>query len=1612
MNNRFWSFLHVAIRCTCFLGVILSFHVSYSQSPPGIGMPYMFNTTTPVVATPSTGWTNIVVPVANRDDWTSAAYAPPGFSFRMEGVTYTSFHISTNGFIVLSNLAGGSAAPAYYAGGLPVNALASNAGGLPVIAPLWDDNNLTSWQYQTAGSILYIRFSNIKWGKLNGTAWNFMVLLNYSTQSITFCYPATVYVPNAPSASIGIAGACPGNFYSVYTQSSNTAFADSVNENPGIGTGLANCFTPRDVNFIFTPNGPYNDNCTGAYSLGSISAACAPSEFATVHAQASSSGNNCGTGDTKDVWFSFVKPAGMSSFDVKTSAGSCNSVSGTTVQVFSGTCAALTNLGCSTINFASSNSFGEVNIVRPPASLCIAETLYARVTGDADAEGTFNLCVQEAAGTAGTNCGNPQVICSLPYTRTGMTTTGYGNDYDSTASQCHSAFANGEDYIFSYTPPVNQCIRISLTNTGANPGLFIMDGCPNLGTTNCLVSVESSTNSATINSVSLIAGVTYYIMVDNSSTGGSIGFDISVTSLGTVQGNDACSNAVNLGSVSAGQVCTWSVDYSTECSTPSPSAGYPDPGCAGFQQGVGPVTLTGDVWFRFISNVTGNVLIDTKQGSVNPIFDGGMAIYTGTCGSFTLVGCDDNSGTGSNMPALSISAVSGVTYYVRVWAANSTNTGSFQICVSSNCSQPNDLPCNAIAIPLGSPTLGNNQCTGNTSEPPAPPCWVNGTINTVWYSAVVPASGKLNIKAAVFTNTNTQIAAYIFPTGCANAAISYNLLGCNDNTTGCPCTTPDYGSELKLTSLMPGTTVYIAVDGNQGLTGTFMITVVDGNNPYPPLYGQDCGAPLSVCSNALVVVNTPSTGVGNLCDPNGNLGGCFSCGERSGIWYTFTADAPLLQFTITPNAYTPTANFDFAIWNVTGQSNPCGYVAATVPVRCNNSGAVGSGATGLSSLGGTGFSTPITVTGPTTFVLAIRNWNHTPVGYTINWMGTNIVTPANPTLTWNGSVDTTFETGGNWNCYSPFVCANDVVIPFSAGIPYQPTISTNQNIHSLSILAGASLRIKTGVTLSLCGNLSNYGTLIMEPNSTILFTGAEIQTITGSLVGGNSFANLAVNKSAGSVTCNNNLDILESFSTQTLASVFNINGKYMRVGRDFSNFSGTATFTGYPTSTVEFNGNVNQYFTNQNGSITLNRVFMNKPSGKLYLTGANSSMNVDSILGMTNGWIVTRSSPNLEVFVKSNSAASIAGAGPLSFVDGKLRRKVYAGSPLTLPFSVNFPVGDSLKGYELANITYRTSTVVPDILCFFTSWAGPVPASGPVASECLIATYSTLPVFNHGYWTFYRPNNTNFNGSYKVTLYNNAFTNNAGMGWTVAYTDTASDPLNPASWGLIGKCVISSTAINTQRDSINVPASLTTTFNMRFATVQTGTPLPIELISFTAVPAGEGVMTKWTTASETNNEFFDVERSQDGEHFEFAGKVPGYGTGVSTIQRSYSLFDDHTCEGIVYYRLKQVDIDGMFTYSDVVAVNCLKNNKELVIYPNPVHSSFSLTFFENDKGPVWISIVDYTGRPVRKENLIASKGYNTLQIPVEDLSSGVYYLEVHYGEHMGDPGRQVRFVKY
>jgi len=1086
----------------------------------------------------------------------------------------------------------------------------------------------------------------------------------------------------------------------------------------------------------------------------------------------------------------------------------------------------------------------------------------------------------------------------------------------------------------------------------------------------------------------LTVGQTYYIRM-YAYYGG---ITVQNICLQTPPTNDNCSGAIAFPAIPADGSCASLLNQTTISTsnsgvTPTGACttndGYPDD----------------DVWFKFVATASDLLLNTTWISGETDIY---WQLFSGSCASSmnALVCTDDN--TGIPLTGLTV----GQTYYLRMYTYYSSYSTTQNLCITNPCpngTPHNDLPCNAVNIPLGSIASGNNACAHSSGEPAKPSCWTSGVRNTVWFSFVATSS-TAKVRTAPGTLRETQIAAY---SGACGASMS--LLSCNDDAPDCGGTEL-YISELSLTGLSAGSTYYIAVDGEDDSTGTFAITVVDGSAGYPATSGQECTTPITVCNSVISVGDPGYQGIGFTCDQdNTNTSGpnC-TTGERGSAWYKIIIDNPgTLYFNIVPNDHSTSSfvgdetDYDFLLWKING-------TGATTCAALNSNGGANTvkcnfnylGVTGLAPGGNapspysSGFNdayeTGVTVAAGDIYLLAVQNYSNSTSGFTLDFNNTaagivNYGTPAS--VTWSGGANTTsWTTVANWGgCTIPTCGINAVISPSSS---FQPTITAAMGtvvVRNLTIDPGATLTLGANSTIKICESLYNNGTIIADPTSTILFSDDNIaHSLNGTLSGSSSLGNLLITDLAGGANCtvttNTDLELTGNFTTSNANSIFNLNGKNLNIAGNLTNSSGATTFINTANSTVTFDGTTVQiYSPNQNVAtpiLTLNNVVMNHTGTGVSIATTNTPNMVLGTVGtltLTQGKIIT---PNTQEVILTNTATTAVTTGnTTSYVEGNLRRYLAANAT----GSFDFPVGHATPGYERININFTSAAASSPVslLARFDPWNGAwsMPAA-PGWVEC--GVYYNAPYLNNGYWSVDATGAVT--GTYSTVLYNRSYSN-AQSAWSVAKSPSAS-----TAWALNGTCVLGSPVTAVQRTGISGFS--------KFATVQYSIILPVELTSFTGTKQPESVLLKWTTASEKNSDYFLVEKSTDGINFIVIGRVAAAGNSTHII--NYSLTDEYPFVGENYYRLKQVDLDETFAYSSIVQINYDIVSKSYIdnIHPNPSNDNVYFDYYAAAEDKLQIKLYDYLGRLMIDNTKSVNAGKTSIRTDISALAKGAYVMKI------------------
>jgi autotransporter-associated beta strand protein len=222
-------------------------------------------------------------------------------------------------------------------------------------------------------------------------------------------------------------------------------------------------------------------------------------------------------------------------------------------------------------------------------------------------------------------------------------------------------------------------------------------------------------------------------------------------------------------------------------------------------------------------------------------------------------------------------------------------------------------------------------------------------------------------------------------------------------------------------------------------------------------------------------------------------------------------------------------------------------------------------------------------------------------------------------------------------------------------------------------------------------------------------------------------------------------------------------------------------------------------------------------------------------------------------------------------------------------------------------------------------------------------------------------------------------------GWTGGYNSTT---------GTAGKIFFCTDALGLTTQQISQIKFFNGSVNYDATILSTGevvpsiiTVLPISLTSFTGKAVDKNILLNWATASEINNNYFEVMHSADGKTFSATGKVNG--SGNSTEAKNYSFTDENPAAGTNYYKLVQHDFDGKTTSSEVVAIDSKIAAAQLAVFASSSDVKISISSPNQTKG--LIQLFDIAGRKLAEQSISVSKGFNSVTLPLS-LQTGIHFV--------------------
>ncbi len=413
------------------------------------------------------------------------------------------------------------------------------------------------------------------------------------------------------------------------------------------------------------------------------------------------------------------------------------------------------------------------------------------------------------------------------------------------------------------------------------------------------------------------------------------------------------------------------------------------------------------------------------------------------------------------------------------------------------------------------------------------------------------------------------------------------------------------------------------------------------------------------------------------------------------------------------------------------------------------------------------------------------------------------------------------------------------------------------------------------------------------------------------------------------------------------------------------NWTNQGTFTA-DNGLVVLNGTVNQTIEATGaGGESYHKVVVNKASGRVLF---ESNVTIADSLELTSGVVNLQTNDltleNTEADHLNGSSASYIqadGAGELFFA-------IASGETYDLP------IGDddeySPSSFEINSLT------------------GTLPSISINLRDSKYPDISTDFAYISRYWTFNDVNITSIS-------YN----------WTFTYTNA---DVAGGSEGTIEPIKFDGSNVDDILDfpsfSRNLGANQITWNNLTSFSSGTGgvedggSLLPVELLHFDVELVDKEAVVSWSTASELNNDHFEIEVSLNGEQYSSIASIQGQGNSSEVVEYSYR--HRRPAPGVSYYRLKQVDFDGTVDYSEVVALdnfNPLNNQLGVFVYPNPTTpDNINLRIESNGEEGLDVRLVNLTGQ-LFFQTSISEEYFDEKITPVKGMSSGIYLLIINQG---------------
>jgi hypothetical protein len=579
----------------------------------------------------------------------------------------------------------------------------------------------------------------------------------------------------------------------------------------------------------------------------------------------------------------------------------------------------------------------------------------------------------------------------------------------------------------------------------------------------------------------------------------------------------------------------------------------------------------------------------------------------------------------------------------------------------------------------------------------------------------------------------------------------------------------------------------------------------------------------------------------------------------------------------------------------------------------------------------------------------------------------------NPIKCYNFTSAKTGSGGAVFTANTPLQVGNNFTVNYTPGMAQ---LVDNGNTFTI----GDDLRLKgtasnfnlTGTFVITCANSgSGQADIEVESGNTTESIQAQLHNLT--INSSNPNADVRFQGQTGS----NTITIKNNFTIQAIGSgrEVRLHANTLRIGGNWLNSLNQLAFN-EGSSTVEFNGVATQNINTSGGEIFY-RLRTNNSAG----ITLSSNVTAAEELIMSAGNISTGS--NILTL-----GSSVSQTGTLNRTAGRVigkMRRWFAPASNSGNASSLFPLGNASYD-QFVEVEYTTAPSSGGTLTANFE-AVDMALSGLPANEIPIAAAGSCPPFlvrnlaNEGYWKIDDGDGLS-GGQYDISFEAEGFSTISEL-----CKLTALKRVGSGDWTESGT---HQENLGTTTRPIVKRTGASGWSNWGFGGGNTN-PLPIQLLSFTANAIGESVMLNWITASEINNSYFTIERSINAQTFDEILRVDG--AGNSNVVRNYRDYDLKPKPGINYYRLKQTDFNGDFSYSDIVPVNFSNHRFDVNVYAT--ESGINVQVMQNiDR--LKIDIIDPVGKVVVSTQTMHLDENQWLNLPMQ-LTKGIYMIRFDSG---------------